>query len=150
MYAVVADVEAYPRFLNWCHEVQVLQREITAEDVPQEVVTAKMRVAYAKLNFSFTTRNAHRKGESIRLGLHDGPFSTFTGEWRFVPLGDSGCKTSFEMEFMFERSFGAGLMEKIFEKIASSQLDRFQQRAKTLYQTNSLPGAVKPVQSPLR
>jgi ribosome-associated toxin RatA of RatAB toxin-antitoxin module len=133
MYSVVANVEAYPRFLNWCSEVEILHQDNRTKHGEPEVVLAKMGVSYARLNFSFTTRNENLPGESIHLYLDEGPFSTFTGRWQFLPLGENGCKTSLDMEFAFQQSFGAGLMEKIFEKIASSQLDRFQQRAKALY-----------------
>lgn len=131
MYAVVADVDAYPEFLQWCDRVEVLDQQA-------ELVSAKMHVAYGKLVFAFTTLNQHQQDHSINLSLIDGPFREFCGLWSFLPLESSsgskeGCKISLEMDFRFEGKFASTLLNKIFEKIAVTQLDAFQRRAASLY-----------------
>ena len=138
MYAIVADIERYPQFLNWCQSVEVL------DQAEKATVIARMHVAYAKLSFAFTTKNAMLQDKNISLSLVDGPFSNFSGEWQFQslmspstnreqPEKEQGCKVSLAMDFRFERSFTSAVMAKMFEKIANSQLDAFQQRAFHLY-----------------
>ena len=138
MFAVVNDIEAYPQFLNWCKEVEVVERA-------SDQLSARMHIAYGKLAFAFTTRNTQIENRQINLELIDGPFSSFSGEWLFKPLVDEadplaeqtrkieGCKISLQMDFNFERGLASVMMAKMFEKIATTQLDAFQQRAHQLY-----------------
>ena len=126
MYDIVADIEAYPTFLNWCNTATVIGRA-------GNVVTARLSIAYSKLNMSFTTRNENAAGESIALRLVDGPFTHLAGVWTFKRLNESACKVSLEMEFHFERSAFSGIFSKAFEKIITKQLDAFQQRAEQLH-----------------
>lgn len=138
MFSVVADLDSYSEFLNWCSGVEVLEN---ANSFAEGIVIAKMYIAYGKLEFSFTTRNENSPGEAINIELVDGPFSAFSGQWQFQQLGDSGCKTSLEMEFAFKRSFGSAVVSKVFEKIASSQLESFQQRAHQLFAQHAQPSS---------
>jgi ribosome-associated toxin RatA of RatAB toxin-antitoxin module len=126
MYDVVANIEDYPNFLGWCEDVSVMDRE-------ELEVVAKLKIAYGKLRFQFTTKNRNIPGESITLCLVDGPFSEFHGKWVFKPLAESACKVSIDMDFSFDTRMVPGMFGKVFEKIVATQLDAFQKRAKELY-----------------
>ncbi|MFT7526090.1 MAG: ribosome-associated toxin RatA of RatAB toxin-antitoxin module [Arenicella sp.] len=126
MYKIVADVQQYPDFLNWCDEVTVL-------DEQENTVTARMHIAYSKLNIRFTTRNQNTPTDSIAMSLVDGPFSNFDGLWQFKQLGDSASKVSIEMNFNFDNSLAPNILGKVFEKVISMQLESFQKRAQQLH-----------------
>ena len=94
MYALVEDIEAYPRFLPWCAAAVVHERR-------PDATKATLTVGLGGLRHSFTTLNENRPGEAIDMRLVEGPFRRFHGEWRFVALGaarlaasSSRCSTS--------------------------------------------------------
>jgi len=130
MYDVVADIDAYPEFLNWCEGTEIV-RSTDAE------LVACLKVAYKKLRFQFTTSNLNMPGESIELKLVDGPFSNLHGIWAFKPLGEGASKVSIDMDFNLDTKLVPGVVGKVFEKIISSQLDAFQKRAQQLYGTSN-------------
>ena len=128
MYAVVADIRAYPDFLNWCQNVEILEEK-------DDSVVAKLNISYSKLKMAFTTRNTNKPGESIRLSLVDGPFSALSGQWDFQCLSPQASKVSVEMDFDFDLSLVPGVFEKVFGKLISAELDAFLKRAQQLYGT---------------
>lgn len=129
MFEIVADVEQYPAFLNWCEQAQILGQS-------DNEIVARLKISYGKLKVAFTTRNQNIVGESIRLNLEEGPFSNFQGTWQFQALGESACKVSIEMNFDFDRSLTPNIFAKVFEKIMNMQLDAFQKRARQLHGAN--------------
>ena len=126
IYDVVADIEAYPDFLNWCQNANIIRES-------EDGVVAKLGIRYAKLKFDFTTRNVNISAKSIKLNLVDGPFSSFEGEWLFIELEEKACKVSLNMQFDFKRSLTKRIMEKMFGSIIDMQLDAFMRRAEQLY-----------------
>lgn len=126
MYALVADIDSYGRFLPWCGGAEVLQRE-------PETVTAAIRIAYRGVNKSFTTRNALDPGRAMTLQLVDGPFRHLRGHWRFEPLDDRACKVSLELDFEFSNRLVAMLVGPVFESIGNDLVDSFRRRAEALY-----------------
>jgi len=129
MFDVVADIRSYPGFLKWCDDMQIISENA-------EEVVAKLMISYAKLNFSFTTRNKMKKNESITMNLVDGPFSSLTGQWTIQALSDEACKVSLEMDFMFDSKITDKLFGRVFENIINDQIDAFQKRAAQLYGSN--------------
>ena len=126
MYEIVADIRAYPDFLNWCEAIEIV-------DEQEFEVIAKLKISYSKLNIQFTTKNQNIPNERIIMNLVDGPFSSLEGVWVFKKLNSDACKVSIDMQFDFDRSVVPNIFTKIFEKIISMQLDAFQQRAKKIY-----------------
>ncbi len=125
MYRIVADIGAYPEFLNWCESVELHSEQ-------GDEVIAGLAISYSKLSFKFTTRNTNTLNESIELNLHDGPFKKLQGRWQFQALNDSACKVSLEMEFDFDSVIARRAFSGMFKKIISAQLDAFQKRAQSL------------------
>jgi ribosome-associated toxin RatA of RatAB toxin-antitoxin module len=126
MYALVADVEAYPQFLPWCSgaEVQML-------DARKAMAT--LHVNYHGLRQNFTTENRMDKGALIEMKLVNGPFKHLDGFWRFLPLTEQACKVEFRLSY----ELSGKLMEKIagpvFNHIANTFVEVFVKRARNLY-----------------
>lgn len=131
LFAMVADVRAYPSFLPWCSGIEVLSE--TAD-----VVEARVSARAAGVSQSFVTRNQMNAFRSIELSLVEGPFDHFAGRWDFIALGDgsiSGCKLALDMRFeltrknpILRRTFGA-----LFERATTTLVECFCDRAKSLY-----------------
>ena len=129
MYQLVIKCEDYPQFLPWCDFGRVL------EHTPDGMV-AEIGIAMAGLKQSFVTRNVHIPDREVELNLVRGPFSHLKGRWRFEPVGDRSqraCRVHFEIEYDFSSRTLAMLVGPIFEKITSTFVDAFIQRAKKVY-----------------
>jgi len=126
MFALVADINAYPKFLPWCSDAAVLSQQ-------QDEVSARIDFSVGGISKSFTTRNHHQPGSEISMQLLDGPFSELQGRWRFEPLGDDGSKISLHLEYDFSSRMVSLAVGPVFNKIANSLVDAFQQRAVDVY-----------------
>ncbi len=126
MYALVEDIEAYPRFLPWCAGSEVIERG------PDRTV-ATLKVGFKGVRQSFTTENANREGESIEMRLVNGPFKRFAARWRFHPLAEHAARIEFTLEFEFANRVLAKLLEPVFEHIADTMVQAFTRRADEVY-----------------
>jgi ribosome-associated toxin RatA of RatAB toxin-antitoxin module len=125
MFGLVQDVAAYPSFLPWCDQAQVLEED-------EQGMKAQVGIAFAGLRQSFTTRNTHVPGRQIDLALVDGPFSHLEGHWRFTPVGEPGeraCKVELSLDYAFRSATLASLVGPVFDKIAGSLVEAFVKRA---------------------
>ena len=126
MYDLVADIEAYAEFLPWCGGSSIQSRT-------SEIVTASIIIAWRGVNKSFTTRNQLDPGHGMTLQLVDGPFKHLHGHWRFEALDDTACKVTLDLEFEFSNRLLGMTLGPVFESIASSLVDSFHTRARSVY-----------------
>jgi ribosome-associated toxin RatA of RatAB toxin-antitoxin module len=122
VYALVDDIEAYPQFLPWCKEAQVLSRGAAG-------TRATLTAGMGGLRQSFTTLNQGRPPESIEMRLVQGPFRHFAASWRFTPLSAGACKVAFSLEYEFASRAIGKLLEPLFHSIADTMVDAFTRRA---------------------
>jgi ribosome-associated toxin RatA of RatAB toxin-antitoxin module len=122
MYALVADIEAYPQFLPWCSGSRILARD-------GERVTASIDIAFGGLKQSFTTVNEQHPVDRIRLQLVSGPFSNLDGTWSFTPLADDACKVALSLDYGFSNFLLRSLVGPVFHQIATTMVDSFVKRA---------------------
>ena len=126
MFELVADVQKYPDFMPWCGGSSVTERDELG-------MQASITIALAGLRQTFTTRNRHDYPRKIELELVKGPFSALIGEWVFRPLAHDACKVSFTLKYAFSNRALEALVGPIFNRIATSFIDSFSQRAQSIY-----------------
>jgi ribosome-associated toxin RatA of RatAB toxin-antitoxin module len=126
MFDLVADVEKYPQFMPWCGGATVSAHDANG-------MQASITISFAGLKQTFTTRNKHQYPSCIELELVDGPFSALTGKWEFISLSQDACKVLFTLNYQFSNRTLETLVGPIFNRIASSFIDSFTQRAQVCY-----------------
>ncbi len=126
MFALVRDVDTYPRFLPWCSSAETFSCE-------DGEACARIDFAVGGVSKSFTTRNRYIGNEAILMQLVKGPFSQLQGSWRFEPLGDAGCKISLDLEYDFSSKIVGMVVGPVFGQIANSLISAFQKRAAEVY-----------------
>lgn len=126
LYALVEDVESYPRFLPWCIATDVKSRSADS-------TRATLTVGVRGIKQSFTTQNRNQPPEAIDLELVEGPFRRFSAAWRFEALGAEACKVEFAMEYEFASRALAVVLQPLFAKMADSMVDAFTRRADEIY-----------------
>lgn len=122
MFALVDEVEAYPRFLPWCRNARVESRQ-------GEVLRASLELSRGGLHKWFTTENRREPGRRIDIRLVEGPFRRLEGHWRFEPLGAEGSKVSLDMEFEFASRMLDVMFGPVFHQICNSLLEAFVREA---------------------
>lgn len=118
LYALVNDVEAYPRRFDWCSEAAVLER------TPGEAIV-RLGLRLAGLRTAFTTRNRLVPDTRIEMNLVEGPFSSLGGRWDFLALGDSGCKVTLDLDFQAAGRWIGSALATGFQSVADRMVDDF-------------------------
>jgi len=126
MFELVEDIESYAEFLPWCKGARVLSR--TGDEV-----RATLELSKGGVEKAFTTCNRIQKNKMIEMRLVEGPFKQLQGYWRFDALGDDGCKVSLDLEFEFASRMLGMVVGPVFNQVANSLVDSFQQRAVDVY-----------------
>jgi ribosome-associated toxin RatA of RatAB toxin-antitoxin module len=125
MFDLVDDCERYPEFLPWCAATEVFER--TAE-----VTRARLDIDYHGLTTHIATLNRKQAPERMDLEFVEGPFDRFKGHWRFVALGDAGCRVEFSVDYAFSSGAMDKLLAPVFGHIIETLVERFVMRADSL------------------
>jgi ribosome-associated toxin RatA of RatAB toxin-antitoxin module len=131
IFALIEAAEEYPAFLPWCRSATILERT-------DEIVVARLELAWHGLRFGFVTRNPKRAPTWMAIGLQEGPFHHFSGLWQLTPLAEWGCRVEFSLDYEFDTAFIGGLATPLFDKATNNLVDAFVRRA------DSLPPAPPP------
>jgi len=125
MFALVADIESYPRFLPWC-------RAATVDERSAGRAQATLSVGMRGLKQTFSTRNELHPPEAMDMRLLKGPFRHFAAAWRFKPLSAQACSVEFSLEYEMVGPL-ARMLEPLFDHIADTMVDAFTRRADDLH-----------------
>jgi ribosome-associated toxin RatA of RatAB toxin-antitoxin module len=122
LYALVEDIESYPRFLPWCREARVRERS-------GERTVATLSVGLKGMRYEFSTENRNRPPEAIDMRLLEGPFRRFEAHWRFHALGPRAARIEFAMAYELAGGVLARALAPLLDSIADSMVDAFTRRA---------------------
>jgi len=132
MFALVNDVEAYPKFLHWCRAARI-------ERTFDGGVEAALDIGIGGVRKTFRTRNtmappaADAPGR-IGIELVSGPFRRLEGSWTFTPV-DGGCDVRLELDYEIASMPLGMIFSAVFEEIARSQMHAFVRRAGEVYRS---------------
>jgi ribosome-associated toxin RatA of RatAB toxin-antitoxin module len=122
MFALVSEIESYPRFLPWC------DRALVSERAPGRTV-ATLRINFRGLKEEFTTENRDRPNERIDMKLVSGPFRSLEGSWLFTALSEKACKVELSLRYDFASALLGKVAGAVFDEIADGLVDAFVRRA---------------------
>lgn len=92
MFALVNDVEAYPRRFAWCSGAEVV------ESGPERML-GRLELGIGGISTWFTTENRLQPPHRIDMALRDGPFRRLEGRWDFHALDESACRVTLALDF---------------------------------------------------
>jgi coenzyme Q-binding protein COQ10 len=131
MFALVADVESYPKFLPLCEQLTLKRRERRDGN---EVLIATMVIGYKLIRESFTTEVVLDPGtRTILVHYLDGPFSFLENRWRFTPLSAERSEIDFYIAYSFRSRLLERLMGGLFDKAVRKYTNAFEARADAIY-----------------
>ena len=126
MYKLVNDIEAYPSFLPWCTDANIINDS-------KDSLTASVSISIGRIKKIFTTLNTMQQDISIDMKLIKGPFKKLNGSWEFKNNNNGGSTVSLVMEFEFKNKLLKYTLGGAFKKIIDSLVDAFISRANDIY-----------------
>ena len=139
MYALVADIEAYPKFLPWTTAARIrTRRGFGAAGEGGEVIEADLVISFKVFRERFGSRVTlwpaqHR----IETEYLDGPFRRMVSSWRFSER-DTGCQVEFFVDFEFRNRILQGIIGVVFNDAMQRVVRAFERRAADLYGARSV------------
>ncbi len=118
MFRLVNAIECYPQYLPWCTASKIVEQK-------ENEVIAAVYLEYLKVKMHFITRNINTPYSKIEMHLVDGPFKHLTGNWLFTPLGESGCRIDFNLEYKFSNGILEKIIGPVFNYISKNIVDCF-------------------------
>ena len=135
MFALVADVEAYPQFLPLCLGLRVRKRSVDAEG--REVIVADMEVGYQAIRETFTSKVTLDRGAGkILVEYVDGPFSRLENRWTFRDTGTEAaprCSVEFDIDYAFRSRTLGMIVGAVFDRAFRKFSEAFETRAREVY-----------------
>ncbi|MHB1109862.1 MAG: type II toxin-antitoxin system RatA family toxin [Devosia sp.] len=129
MYALVRDLENYPRFIPNCTAMEVKQDHGT----PVDVRFARMTIKFGPLTQSYTSRVvSDPTALTIEAKAVDGPFSYLDSKWSFEREGQ-GTRIKFDLDFKFSNPLIAKVAEPAFAAKQDEIMDAFVDEADRRY-----------------
>ena len=137
MFALVCDVESYPKFVPLCEGIRVRRRCETAPGVMELVV--EMQVGFKAICERYASRvicDSNRL--EVKVDYIDGPFRKLDNRWSFreeAPGSDGRPRSTVEFFIAYEfKSMALGLlMGAMFDKAFQKYADAFVSRADEVY-----------------
>lgn len=135
MYGLVADVEAYPKFLPWTSAARIRSRKAIeagpngAGDVMEADLVISFKVFRERFGSRVTLWPEARKIDTEYL---DGPFKYMRSTWGFRDA-PGGCEVDFMVDFEFKNAILQGIIGVVFNEAMLRVVRAFERRAAELY-----------------
>jgi coenzyme Q-binding protein COQ10 len=135
MFALVARVDDYPKFLPLCEQLAVKRRE---QVEGKEVLIAAMTVGYGMIHETFTTRvHLDRVARTILVEYLDGPFTFLENRWHFVARREDASEVEFYIAYAFRSRLFERLVGGLFARAIERYTSAFETRADEVYGTRA-------------
>ena len=131
LFALVGDVEAYPKFLPWVSSIRTWNA--TAPEVGVRTLDAEANIGFAFVREKFATRvRLDQTKRSIDVSLLYGPFRRLKNAWSFAPEA-GGTRIEFDIDFEFKSRLLDALLAANLRHAVDRMIACFEGRARTLY-----------------
>lgn len=131
MFALVADIEQYPKFLPLCEALSIRSRR---ERDGLTVLVADMSVGYKAIRETFTSQVILKPAENvIDVKYLDGPFRYLTNRWEFRATLEGGSEIHFFIDYEFKNRILGAMMGAMFDRAFRMFSEAFEKRADAVY-----------------
>jgi coenzyme Q-binding protein COQ10 len=133
MYALVADVASYPKFLPWNAAARIRSR---APIEGGEVMEADLVISFKVFRERFGSRVTLYPGaQKIDTEYLDGPFRKMKSSWSFRDRPEGGSEIEFFVDFEFRNAILQGIIGLVFNDAMQRVVRAFERRAAELHGT---------------
>ena len=132
MYALIADISAYPEFLPWCSGARI--RGTRPDGEGGEIIDADLIISFKVFRERFGSRVIlHPEDKKIDVSYLDGPFKYLNNHWHFVPVDETSCEVDFFVDFEFKSRTLQAIIGVVFNEAMRRIVRAFEDRARVLY-----------------
>jgi coenzyme Q-binding protein COQ10 len=125
LFALVADIEAYPDFIPFCREARVIRRD-------GEVLRVVNVFGLGPLRLRFTSEAVLAAPRALTISSQDALWRRFEMRWRFDPEA-GGCRLSCDMALEFSSAMLEALSPLAGPELETQVMQAFERRAKKLF-----------------
>jgi coenzyme Q-binding protein COQ10 len=130
MYALVADVANYPKFLPWTAAARIRS---TQDMDDHQVMLADLVISFKVFRERFGSKvTLWPAKQQIDTEYLDGPFSHMQSRWQFADV-PGGCEVQFYVDFEFRNRLLQGAAGLFFNEAMQRVVRSFERRAKELH-----------------
>jgi coenzyme Q-binding protein COQ10 len=130
MYALVADVANYPKFLPWTAAARIRE---TTDMGDHTVMLADLVISFKVFRERFGSKvTLWPAKQQIDTEYLDGPFSHMQSRWQFADV-PGGCEVQFYVDFEFRNRLLQGAAGLFFNEAMQRVVRSFERRAKELH-----------------
>lgn len=143
LYDIVSDVDSYHQFLPYCLGSRVIgpsdsSRAKENRQHASSIVDAELTIGFSAFRESYVSEVSMRPNEWVLAHAKPSPlFHELHTAWHFRPLpagtSISLTEVTFILSFAFSSPFYAAVAGQVFEKLSSSMIEAFRQRAQSVY-----------------
>ncbi len=134
MFALVADVANYPKFLPWTAAARIRSTEDKDDHI---VMLADLVISFKVFRERFGSQvTLWPAKKQIDTAYLDGPFSHLESRWNFADVpSESGqaCEVKFNVDFEFRNRLLQGAAGLFFNEAMQRVVRSFERRAKELH-----------------
>jgi coenzyme Q-binding protein COQ10 len=132
MYALVADVGAYPKFLPWNAAARIRSRRPMPDG--SEVMEADLVISFKVFRERFGSRVVLWADQKrIETEYLDGPFRKMVSTWKFRDRAEGGSEIEFFVDFEFRNAILQGIIGVVFNDAMQRVVRAFERRAAELH-----------------
>ncbi|WHL25152.1 MAG: type II toxin-antitoxin system RatA family toxin [Candidatus Blochmannia vicinus] len=128
MFHLVNDINSYTQFIPGCNVSKILEKK-------DNELIAEMNLVTNGMIKSLVTHNFFIKNKSIIILLVRGPFKSFYGYWKFVPITSDISRIEYVSYYEFKSIFIEKFFNHILKKKYKSIIKSFISRANQMYGT---------------
>jgi coenzyme Q-binding protein COQ10 len=130
MYDLVMDIEAYPVFVPWVSNAELLT-------VQENELSAELTMDIAGTKHKFQTVDRFMPNQLIEIRLLSGPFKFLESVWTFDVVDGEHCRVHFSIEFEFKNMMLDIVASPIFGAACKTMVKTFEKRALSLLSVRS-------------
>lgn len=130
MFALVADVANYPKFLPWTAAARIRSTDNMGDHT---VMLAELVISFKVFRERFGSKVTLWPAKmQIDTAYLDGPFSHMESCWKFRDV-DGGCEVKFDVDFEFRNRLLQGAAGLFFNEAMQRVVRSFERRARELH-----------------
>ena len=127
---LVLDIEKYPKFIPYCIDSKVYQRENKDNEI---LIVADLTIGKGPFKDTYKSDvKFNKKNNTIKVTNIGGPLNHLENNWHFIE-NENGTEISFDIDFEIENKFLNIVMTKSFQFGLDKIADAFQNRAEELF-----------------
>ncbi|MDA0781114.1 MAG: type II toxin-antitoxin system RatA family toxin [Rickettsiales bacterium] len=125
LFDLVADIESYPKFIPWCENARIYERD-------GDAVLADLVIRFRGVTGKYTSRVLIDETEKeISVELAQGPFHHLYQGWKFIKVPE-GTRVEFDIDFKIRNFFLEKIADMMFDEACKKMMDAFTKRADQL------------------